>query len=125
MRSVLHTAVIGGIMKEASFAPAYVGLFPILSEVAREHGYALAVHGSVARDFDLIAIPWITPVSTPEVLIRAIAARMSYTMSTSITIDRLFSPPYTEEKPHGRISWAIPLDCGAFLDVSVMKTTVG
>jgi len=107
-------------MKPPTFAPAYVGLFPILSEVAQEHGYALAVHGSVSRDFDLVAIPWVEGAQNAETLIRAIAHRMSCTMNTAISVDRLFESPYCKEKVHGRKSWAIPLDCGSFLDISVM-----
>lgn len=30
-----------------------------LRDIAREHGYALSVHGSVARDIDIVAIPWV------------------------------------------------------------------
>lgn len=56
-------------MKPPTFAPAYVGMYVILSEVAREHGYALAIHGTVSRDFDLIAIPWTETAGDPELLI--------------------------------------------------------
>ena len=46
-------------MKPANRAAVYAAaLYPDLAEIAREHGYALAVHGSLARDFDLIAVPW-------------------------------------------------------------------
>ena len=107
-------------MKSPTFAPAYVGLYPILVEVAQKYGYALAVHGSVARDFDLIAVPWADEVADPEVLIRAIAERVSFSMDTAISVNRLFSAPYCELKAHGRRSWCLPLDCGAYLDVSVM-----
>jgi len=107
-------------MKPPTFAPTYVALYPILSEIAQSFGYALAIHGSVSRDFDLVAIPWIEDAGDPEQLIRDIAAAMSYTMDTTITIDRLFKAPYTEEKPHGRRSWAIPLEGGAVLDISIM-----
>lgn len=107
-------------MKPPTFAPAYVGLYPIVTEVAREHGYALAVHGTMERDFDLAAIPWAENAADPEKLIRAIAARIGYTLSTAITVDRLFQEPYCSEKPFGRRSWSIPLDCGAYLDISVL-----
>lgn len=110
-------------MKPPTFAPAYVGLFPILSEVARSHGYALAVHGSVVNDFDLVAIPWTAEATDAETLIRAVAARMSYTMDQGFPIDALFEPPYTEQKPHGRRSWCIPLDSGSRLDLSVVPRT--
>src|SRR4030043_57561 len=39
------------------------GLYTIyyehLKQIAREYGYNLVVHGSMNRDIDLIAIPWI------------------------------------------------------------------
>ena len=31
----------------------------MLCDVAREMGYALALHGSMNRDMDLIAVPWV------------------------------------------------------------------
>lgn len=106
-------------MKEPTSAPAYVGLYPVLCEAARAKGYALAVHGSVARDFDLIAVPWTDEAVSAEELIRAIVAAVDFTRDRIVPVDRLFSEPYFADKPHGRKAWSIPLDCGAVLDVSV------
>jgi hypothetical protein len=40
-----------------------------LMTIAKEHGYNLVVHGSMSRDFDLVAIPWIDePKSHIEML---------------------------------------------------------
>lgn len=51
-------------MKAANRAPVYAAcVYPQLAEIVRAHGYALAVHGSLARDFDMIAIPWADTVS--------------------------------------------------------------
>ena len=107
-------------MKEPTHAPAYVSLYPMLVRVARHHGYALAAHGSLGNDFDLIAAPWITAADDAETLIRAIAAAIEYARDRIISVDRLFDVPYTEARPHGRQSWCIPLECGARLDISVM-----
>lgn len=52
-------------MKPANFAPVYACLYPQLAEIARSHGYALAVHGSMCRDFDLACIPWVDKPSKP------------------------------------------------------------
>lgn len=59
-------------MKPANFASVYCCLYPELAEIARLHGYALAIHGSMARDFDLICIPWVDHPSSPEVVVKAI-----------------------------------------------------
>lgn len=47
----------------------YAGMYPELAEVARKHGYALAVHGSLRKDFDLFAIPWIENPSEPKIFL--------------------------------------------------------
>ena len=105
-------------MKEPTFAPAYVGLFPILSEVAQKHGYALAVHGSVSRDFDLVAVPWIKDASEAAALMIAIANQIHISMGGRQGNMVPLSTP--EQKPHGRLSWAMPISCGAMIDLSVM-----
>lgn len=56
-------------MKELkpSYAPVYAAaLYPDLCPLFHRHGYALAVHGSLARDFDLIAVPWREDISHPD-----------------------------------------------------------
>lgn len=58
-------------MKPATMGPAYVAMYPKLAEVAKAHGYALAIHGSITRDFDLIAIPWVEKPSHPDEVVQA------------------------------------------------------
>ena len=88
-------------MKPASYAPLYAGaMYPKLAEIAREHGYALAVHGSLSRDLDMIAVPWTEGAVEPTVLIAAIESR---------TAALVTGPP--SEKPHGRIAYAL---CAGF-----------
>jgi len=56
-----------------NYAPIYAAaLYPDLAKLFQKHGYALAVHGSLARDFDLIAIPWAEKLSLPEKVIKEI-----------------------------------------------------
>lgn len=38
----------------------YAFYFLKLKEIAKELGYNLVIDGSMARDLDLIAIPWVT-----------------------------------------------------------------
>jgi hypothetical protein len=40
-------------MKEPTPAPIYCILFPAISEAGRKVGYAITVHGSLNRDFEL------------------------------------------------------------------------
>lgn len=102
-------------MKKATFAPAYVSMYPILSEIARENGYALTVHGTVSSDFDLVAIPWTEQAVSADMLVKAIATRMKLCFGEFGT--GVYGP---EEKPHGRIAWVLGVGNGAGIDISVM-----
>ena len=55
-----------------SYAPVYAALYPELAEIAQQHGYALSIHGSLQRDFDLVAIPWVWNAKEPEILVDAL-----------------------------------------------------
>lgn len=96
-----------------SLAPCYLYVVPLLAEVAREHGYALAVHGSMQRDLDLVAIPWIDGPSGPVELVGALFDRLRFASA----IDK---PDGPTARPHGRLGWIIRLDGGAYIDLSVM-----
>jgi hypothetical protein len=54
----------------------YAAIYPRLREVAREHGYALALHGSLTKDLDLLAVPWVVDADDEATLVRAIVERV-------------------------------------------------
>lgn len=106
-------------MKSPSIAPAYACLYPGLAEVARSHGYALAIHGSVSTDLDLIAVPWTEYPSSAETLAHAITEHAA----ACLTVGCRGGNP--ERKPHGRLAWHLSLDAGACIDLSVMPLDHG
>jgi hypothetical protein len=57
---------------DASRAPAYCALVPAITKVAREFGYAVAVHGSMTTDLDLVLVPWVDEASPAEDVVEAI-----------------------------------------------------
>ena len=88
-----------------------------IRNVARQHDYAVGVHGSQTRDLDLIVAPW-TAEATPdpaEVIDSIVAA-----------LPVVHAGP--EERPHGRVGWALRFVSGIsqgidawYIDVSVFK----
>jgi hypothetical protein len=105
-------------VKPASFTPAYVAFYPALAEIARKHGYALAVHGSVARDMDLLAAPWTDKAASAETLMRTIAEYATSVLSAMFSSATTVVGP--EAKPHGRTAWSIIIGNGSVIDLSVM-----
>jgi len=96
----------------------YVTFYGIMRDIAKEHGYALTVHGSCVNDFDVVLIPW---VDNPKPAICVLEKWCDSVIGATRTEDGL---PYysTEQKPHGRVSYLIQVGGGGYIDVSVMPT---
>lgn len=100
---------------------AYLALYPALVRCAREMGYALALHGSMERDFDLIAVPWTAEARPAAELVAEVVRLVDGYVKTDINAE---PGDYTERnpepKPHGRLAWAILLGRDRYIDLSVM-----
>lgn len=128
-------------MKEPSRAPFFACLYHGLCGIARKHGYALSIHGTVTRDLDLVAIPWTAEAVPAEELRDALMAHIGAVDYEGLT-RRQF--PDNEDlvqqilrnererkqephdaagaclKPHGRRAWNLYMDFGAKVDLSIM-----
>lgn len=104
-------------------AAAYVALYPMLLQIAKDHGYTLCVHGSLHRDFDLVAVPWIEEAADPLDLIKAIKDA-TRTVVHREDGDHHFPDCHPTEKPHGRMAYSLHVTnrgmYGGYLDISVM-----
>jgi hypothetical protein len=103
------------------YAFIYQGLVPL----AREFGYALCLHGSMSRDLDLVAIPWVDDAKDPYSLVTAIRDSVCGHINNEwdfekCVIDNDFSKRNPAIKPHGRLSWDIQLGGGLYIDLSVI-----
>lgn len=123
----------------------YRQLIEPLRATARRAGYALGVHGSLARDIDIIAAPWTSEAVSAEQL----AGRLLRTVKRVLGpapkrvrdahprddwFDRRRRPTEkawrffvrgpdkdkSRRKPHGRRCWSIHLGGGPYIDLSVM-----
>jgi len=123
-------------LPELAARELYERLITPLRAAARLHGYALAVHGSLARDIDLIAVPWRPTVSAPAALVEAIrvtaediTGHTAYIRNDQGADPRDFTKRSPEPKFHGRLAWSIyvkgrPHHAGGgyhtYIDLSVM-----
>lgn len=83
-----------------------------LQAICYAHGYALALHGSMQRDLDAIAVPWTERARPVDELIEAVCEGMGLKVGPN--------PPGS--KPHGRKVWTLMLGEWGFVDLSVMPT---
>lgn len=78
----------------------YESLLPEIRAAARVCGYAIGVHGSLLRDLDLIAVPWVENPSSKDTLARSI----------HIAAIGIESASYDwEQKPKGRLATCFPV----------------
>jgi len=107
----------------------YVSLLPALIRAAKAKGYALAVHGSMRRDLDLVAVPW-TEEAAPalDVAEAIIKASGGFLRERPAKEEHPEGWPGTRDpaqKPHGRLAWSIHLGGGPYIDLSVMPRCRG
>ncbi len=90
---------------------------PGMQLAARGCGYALAPHGSLARDIDLIAVPWTDQADSADLLVQRICGVLSAFTGRAL---RLSDDQWTE-KPHGRraLTILLPGICPE-IDLSIM-----
>jgi hypothetical protein len=79
-------------------------------KIARKAGYAVGVHGSLRRDFDLIATPWTDEAIGKGDLVELLCDGLNA---------KIIGGP--EEKPHGRVGVILQVD-GYYkhIDLSIM-----
>lgn len=88
------------INSKEELKPFYLGLLDKIRKVAREHGYAIGPHGSLERDFDLMAVAWREDFSDKNVLAEAIHMAACNLKQTKYE---------WEQKPNGRVATVFPI----------------
>ena len=93
--------------------------FGILQDIAKQYGYALALHGSMRRDLDLVAIPWTEQTGKVEEMLWEFKSAVGFTKN-ALHVD---GKPWDsiEHKPHGRIAYTIVSGTRS-IDVSIIPT---
>ena len=111
MENEIQEEASGKKKPEPNFASVYCCLYPDLVKIARVYGYALCVHGSLARDMDLVAVPWTDSAQDPEYVVKAFCQEFA--------LKAVGGPP--TKQPNGRLTYTLALQFGeCFIDLSFM-----
>ncbi len=92
----------------------YTVLWPSFRKAALDCGWALGLHGSMASDMDMMAMPWVEDAKPIEELIKALSACIDGT----VWKESHFTP--FVGKPHGRIVYTLSIYSDFFIDLSIM-----
>ncbi len=90
-------------------------LYNDFKRAALECGYALALHGSMHSDMDLIAVPWVEDAKPVEELAKAINDCIGKTVWKERNLER-----DVKTKPHGRIVYTLSIMGDWYIDLSII-----
>lgn len=113
-------------MKEIVMNPKpmfYACILESLRKVAKENGYALAIHGSCAKDLDLIAVRWNDKCSTPYGLAMSLFTEISkgwYESFGKIGIKEFNGITRPERRYKNQIKFSIPIWDDWYIDLTVI-----
>jgi hypothetical protein len=101
----------------------FAWMIPHIQQVGNKFGYAVAVHGSMARDLDLIAVPWTRDAASNEDFVEAVRIAVGGYIRNDENPNKYNEFTYDPvERPHGRRGWAIQFSGFRFyIDLSVMQ----
>lgn len=89
----------------------YASIYGDLKTAALKHGWALALHGSLNSDMDIMAMPWVEDAAPLDIMIDSL--RECFTEPMEITID-------TTSKPNNRIVITLSIWADFYLDINVI-----
>ncbi|MBQ8372020.1 MAG: hypothetical protein IJX38_03680 [Clostridia bacterium] len=96
-------------------ASFYACMWEDIRTVAMDNGWAVALHGSLKSDMDIMAMPWVKECISFKELIEKISKLFKENdMSSQYIITY-------NEKPHNRIVATIPIYDDFYLDISTMQ----
>ena len=93
----------------------YAAIYEDIRKCAIAYGWAVALHGSLSSDMDIMAMPWTECAASFEKLVQKIVALFSEN-----SMSELYTIAYNE-KSFGRIVATIPIWEDFYLDISTMK----
>lgn len=98
-------------------AAFYATIWDDLRQAAMDCGWALALHGSLNSDMDIMAMPWVEDAVTADEMIDKLAACFGfseYWIKHQLSVDRT-------SKPNGRVVYTIPIHGDFYLDINVIQ----
>lgn len=96
-------------------AAFYAAIWPDLREAALKCGWALALHGSLSNDMDIMAMPWTEEATGVEEMIKALSDCF-----TGNPFKDGHSVPF-HEKPNNRVVYTMSIWADFYLDINIIK----
>ena len=91
----------------------YAAMWNDLRQAALDKGWALALHGSLANDMDIMAMPWTEQAAHPLDMI--LALKKCFTECETIKLI------VTDNMPNNRVVYSLLIWADFYLDINIIK----
>ncbi len=98
-------------------AAFYATIWNDLRQAAMDCGWALGLHGSLASDMDIMAMPWIEGATTADYMVDSLIKCFGFSdfwIKYQMQVDKT-------SKPNGRVVYTIPIYADFYLDINVIE----
>lgn len=93
----------------------YASMWGDFRKAALDCGWALALHGSLSSDMDIMAMPWVEGAKSVEEMIESLESCMTK------PDERIFKTEKCDNKPNNRIVYTIHIFADFYLDINIIN----
>jgi hypothetical protein len=93
----------------------YAAMWDDLRQAAMDCGWALGLHGSLASDMDIMAMPWVEGAVSPIAMVSKL--KQCFTEASEITI-------ISTQKPNNRKVYTLSIWADFYLDINIISNNV-
>ena len=98
-------------------AALYATIWEDIRNAAMDCGWAVALHGSLARDMDIMAMPWVENSTDADTMIQTIVERCF----GENMLSKHCTKCHKNIKLHNRVCYTIPIWAEHYLDISIIQ----
>lgn len=92
----------------------YAAMWDDLRQAAMDCGWALALHGSLSSDMDIMAMPWVENAATANEMVERIIDCFGFCRPPHCEVDK-------KSKPNGRVVYTIPVYSDFYIDLNIIE----
>ena len=93
----------------------YACMWNDFRQAALDCGWALALHGSLANDMDIMAMPWVEDAKPIDEMIKALEGCLT------IPEGRHCKTKVSNDKPHNRVVYTISIFADFYIDLCIIN----
>ena len=99
-------------------ASFYAAIWNDLRQAALDCGWALGLHGSLASDLDIMAMPWTEDATSADKMVKSLVRCFDFSdtwIKHQISVDKT-------SKPNNRVVYTIPIFADYYIDLNIIQT---